>query len=148
MANSAAQDRENALTLLRAALGDFDTKKPLNKILPHLPDFGKFEWMLTIIALEIELRVDIPEALSDRLSLSADRFCARVSALPKVDSPAYTLECLGLVAQALLSLELAPEPLEKGKRKATLRKSSVQRRKNPQKNDSHTKSAKRASSRV
>lgn len=109
MSRSPSPDYEKALTLLKAALGDFNPKQPLKRIIAGVPDFGAFEWMLTILGLEIDLRVDIPEALADKRGLSADEFCKRLAKLPKVDSPGYTLECLGLVAQALLSLEVGSD---------------------------------------
>lgn len=98
-------DYEKSLALLEAALGSFDPKQPLAKLIKRVPDFGAFEWMLTIIGLEIDLRIDIPESLTDNLERTAEDFARRVSRLPKIDSAGYTLECLGLLAQALLSLD-------------------------------------------
>jgi hypothetical protein len=133
MAKSASQDYEKALALLRTALGDFDPNKPLSKVIAQLPDFGKFEWMLTIIGLEIDLRVDIPEALADDFDRTAKTFAKLVVGLPKVDSPGYTLECLGLVAQALLSLDLSTEPTERRTRKQPSHKAAARGAKAPRK---------------
>lgn len=110
MAKATSPDYDRAQALMRAALGTFDSKKSLSKVLAQVPDFGRFEWMLTIIGLEIDLRIDIPEALADDHSCSVNDFCKAVAKLPKVDSAGYTLECLGLVAQALLSLDLPVGP--------------------------------------
>lgn len=126
---SPSPDYEKALTLLQAALGDFNPKQPLKRVIADVPDFGAFEWMLTILGLEIDLRVDIPEALADNQARSADEFCKRLAKLPKVDSPGYTLECLGLVAQALLSLEVGSEAnsdskIERGANRAAKKKAA------------------------
>lgn len=121
MTKTVSSEYGKALTLLCAALGAVDPKKSLGKVLARVPDFGNFEWMLTIIGLEIDLRVDIPESLADDRTQTVDSFCRAVAQLPKVDSPGYTLECLGLVAQALLSLDVASEPAEKAPRKAAAR---------------------------
>ncbi len=117
MTKTPAEDREKLLSLLRAAVGDFDLNKPLSKLISQVPDFGRFEWMLTVIGIEIDLRVDIPESIADDLKQTANKFCSRVLRLPKVDSPGYTLECLGLVAQALLSLDTTTESAGPAKRK-------------------------------
>lgn len=109
MPKPTSADYDKALRLLKAAVGDFEPRDSLKRIISLSKDFGAFEWMLTIIGLEIDLRVDIPESLSDDHTRSASDFCKLVAKLPKVDSPGYTLECLGLVAQALLSLDLPVE---------------------------------------
>jgi hypothetical protein len=109
MAKSASPDIDRALALLHAALGEFNPKHTLKRILSQVPDFGSFEWMLTIIGLEIDLRVDIPEPTADDHNQTAADFCRAVASLPRIDSDGYTLECLGLVAQALLSLEITGE---------------------------------------
>lgn len=106
MPKTKTANQDKALQLLKAALGDFDPKRSLHQIISKTKDFGTFEWMLTIIGLEIDLRVDIPESLADDHSRSANEFCKLVAKLPPIDSPGYTLECLGMVAQALLSLDL------------------------------------------
>ena len=123
-------NQDKALQLLKAALGDFEPKRPLHHIISNTKDFGTFEWMLTIIGLEIDLRVDIPEALADNHSRSANEFCKLVAKLPQVDSPGYTLECLGMVAQALLSLDLPvqAEKRAKTKRSTSSPKKSVRKR--------------------
>jgi hypothetical protein len=110
MPRTPSADHEKALQLLKAALGEFEPNRSLKRIISSNKEFGNFEWMLTIIGLEIDLRVDIPESLSDHHDQSANEFCKLVAKLPKVDAPGYTLECLGLVAQALLSLDLPTEP--------------------------------------
>ncbi|HMA96240.1 MAG TPA: hypothetical protein VKP30_26315 [Polyangiaceae bacterium] len=127
MTRSPSPDYEKALILLKAALGEFKPGQPLKRILSNVPDFGPFEWMLTILGLEIDLRVDIPESLADNQSRSASEFCTRVAKLPKVDSPGYTLECLGMVAQALLSLELGSDPGAQRSAKGAARKKASRR---------------------
>ncbi|HEY5960985.1 MAG TPA: hypothetical protein VIV60_30725 [Polyangiaceae bacterium] len=109
MAKSNPPEYDRALSLLHAALGEFNPNQPLKQLLPHVPDFGSFEWMLTIIGLEIDLRVDIPERIADDHSRTAAAFCRTVASLPKIDTPGYTLECLGMVAQALLTLDVSSE---------------------------------------
>jgi hypothetical protein len=149
MAKKSSPDQEKALSLLRAALGDIDEKRPLSELIAKVPDFGSFEWMLTIIGLEIDLRVDIPESLADGLERTAADFARRVAELPKIDSPAYTLECLGLVAQALLNLDLAPEPAQRRStsavHKAPVRGSKVPRKKALSNKRKVTKKAPKAS---
>jgi hypothetical protein len=105
MAKPNDTDHQQVLHLLRAALGDIDPKQPLHKLFAKAPQCGPFEWMLSILAMEIDLRVDIPEKLADDRKLTAETFATRVAALPKINFPTYTLDCLALVAQALLSIE-------------------------------------------
>jgi hypothetical protein len=105
MAKTNDTDLQKVLHLLRAALGDINPKQPLHKLFAKAPQCGPFEWMLSILAMEIDLRVNIPEKLADNRDLTAEAFAAKVAALPKIDFPTYTLDCLALVAQALLSLE-------------------------------------------
>lgn len=123
-------NQDKALQLLKAALGDFEPKRSLDQIISNTKDFGTFEWMLTIIGLEIDLCVDIPESLADDHSRSANEFCKLVAKLPRIDSPGYTLECLGMVAQALLSLDLPvqAEKQAKTKRPTSGAKKSVRKR--------------------
>jgi hypothetical protein len=146
MAQSHSADYDQSLALLEAALGSIAPKKPLARLMKSVPDFGAFEWMLTIIGLEIELRVDIPEALADNLERTAEDFARRVSKLPKVDSPGYTLECLGLLAQALLSLDTETEPTTKRTRGQVAHKAPARGATAPRKKAAQAKRAARASS--
>jgi len=128
MANDTVRDASQVLALLRASLGDIDPKKSLKRLFEDAPQCGPFEWMLTILAIEIDLRVDVPEKLADNRKQTAAQFADKVSRLRKVASSTYTLDCLGLVAQALLLLE--PEVEEspaKTKRSTTQRKQSAKR---------------------
>lgn len=105
MANANTRDTAQVIALLRAALGAIDPKQPLKRLFEKAPQCGPFEWMLTILAIEIDLRVDVPEALADNRKITAEQFAIKVSQLPKITSSTYTLDCLGLVAQALLLIE-------------------------------------------
>jgi len=144
MAPSRPSEYEKSLALLEAALGSFDRRKPLGKLMQRVPDFGAFEWMLTIIGLEIDLRVDIPESLADALDSTADDFAKRVSSLPKIDSPSYTLECLGLLAQALLSLDVGSEPEKTRARVRATHKAPARGARTPRKKAAQAKRAARA----
>jgi hypothetical protein len=127
--NANSQDTQKVLALLRAALSDFDPKAPLARVFEKAPKCGPFEWMLCILSIEIDLRVDIPEKLADNRKLSALEFAQKVAALPRINSDTYTIECLALVAQALLALDLGGDGPEssskttrgarKGAKKAT-----------------------------
>jgi hypothetical protein len=141
MAIPRSADYEKSLALLAAALGSFNPKQPLAKILKRVADFGKFEWMLTIIGLEIDLRVDIPESLADGLDRTAEDFAQLVAKLPKIDSPGYTLECLGLVAQALLSLDVGADPAEQPARGQSAHKAPARGARSPRKKASKAKRA-------
>lgn len=125
MAKVSSNDESQVIALLKGALGDVDTKQTLGKIATDTPAFGSFEWMLTILAIEIDLRVDIPEPLSDNRKLTLQQFAAKVAALPKVASKTFTLDSLVLLAQALLTLDVegAEEP-KKTTRKATAKKAA------------------------
>jgi hypothetical protein len=128
MANDTARDTSQVLALLRASLGDIDPKKSLKRLFEDAPQCGPFEWMLTILAIEIDLRVDVPEKLSDNRKQTAAQFADKVSRLPKVASSTYTLDCLGLVAQALLLLEpVAEDEPARTKRAKTQRKQPAKR---------------------
>ncbi len=144
MAKPPSADYEKSLGLLAAALGSFNPKQPLAKILKRVPDFGKFEWMLTIIGLEIDLRVDIPESLADGLERTPEDFSQLVAKLPKVDSPGYTLECLGLVAQALLSLDVGTDPALQPVRGQAAHKATARGTKSPRKKAALAKRATKA----
>lgn len=99
------QPNDRVLALLRASLGDLNPKESLKRLFEKAPQCGPFEWMLTILAIEIDLRVDIPEKLADDRKVTAAQFAEKVCRLPQVSGETYTLDCLGLVAQALLHLE-------------------------------------------
>ncbi|MGC4070731.1 MAG: hypothetical protein QM784_39875 [Polyangiaceae bacterium] len=138
MANPNDTDLQKVLHLLRAALGDIDPKQPLHKLFASAPQCGPFEWMLSILAMEIDLRVDIPEKLADDRKLTAEAFAKRVAALPKIDFPTYTLDCLALVAQALLSLE-SENPSRTSGIAGTRRKGATATRKSGTKTSSRTR---------
>jgi hypothetical protein len=129
MANENAQDTAQVIALLRAALGNIDTNQPLKRLFEKAPQCGPFEWMLTILAIEIDLRVDVPEKLADNRKLTAAQFAKKVCSLPKVTSGTYTLDCLGLVAQALLLLEpeIAEEKPQKKRAPATRKKAPAKK---------------------
>jgi hypothetical protein len=98
------------MTILRAAAGAVTPSTKLTTLFQCNPDFGKLEWMIAVLAIEIELGVEIPESIADDHRQTVSRFAARVTALPRIDSPEYTLDRLSLLAQALLSSEEGSSP--------------------------------------
>jgi hypothetical protein len=116
MAKVSSSDESQVIALLKGAFGDFDPKQTLGKIFDVTPAFGRFEWMLTILAIEIDLHVDIPERLAHNRKLTVKQFVAKVAQLPKLTSKTNTLDCLVLLAQALLTLDAEVEDEPKAAR--------------------------------
>jgi len=57
-------------------------------------------WLLMILAIEIDLQVDIPDRLADGRGISLDRFVDRVLALPTKNDPFWTFSRLEGLAGA------------------------------------------------
>jgi len=57
-------------------------------------------WLLMILAIEIDLQVDIPDRLADGHGISLDRFVDRVLALPTKNDPFWTFSRLEGLAGA------------------------------------------------
>jgi hypothetical protein len=147
MAKFTARDYEKTIALLRASLGDINLKEPLKRLFEKAPQCGPFEWMLAILAIEIDLRVDVPEELADARQLTAEQFAKKVVQLPRLSSDTYTLDCLGLVAQALLHLEPESSESTTTKRKASRAKAGSKTKKAaPQGKPAASKAKKAASS--
>jgi len=148
MAKANAQDIEQVTTLLRASLGRFDPTVPLSHCFAKAPNCGPFEWMLTILSIEIDLKIEIPEKLSDNRKLKGADWVAKVAALPKVNSKTYTLDCLSLVAQALLLLEsVEVEPAKASPSKKVRAKKSPAKKSPAKKSPAKKAPAKKAATR-
>ncbi len=75
-----------------------------------------FDWMLFIMSLEIDLKVQIPERLVRPKKLTSLQFAKAIAALPQVKSEEHTLETLQFLAGALFG-EGEPKPARKASKK-------------------------------
>ncbi len=96
-------DRDRVLALIRAAAGAVTPTTTTRALLEHNPDFGTFEWMVTILAIEIELGVELDEKMAQPSRAPLARFAERVAALPRIDDPGFTLDRLNLLVEACLA---------------------------------------------
>jgi hypothetical protein len=76
----------------------------------------EFDWMLFIMSLEIDLKVQVPERLVKPSKLTLIQFAKAVTALPRVKSEEHTLETLQFLAGALLG-ESESRPARKALKK-------------------------------
>lgn len=70
-----------------------------------LDGLGDLEWLLVVLSIETELKVDVPDTLASDRRLSVGAFVARVKALPRVDDPLWNLGRFGMLTTALLEHE-------------------------------------------
>jgi len=91
------------LELIRAAAGAVTPSTTTRALLEHNPDFGTFEWMVTILAIEIELRVEIDEKLARPSRVPLSKFAEQVAAQPRITDPAFTIDRLNLLVEACLA---------------------------------------------
>lgn len=96
-------DRDRVLELIRAAAGAVTPSTTTRALLEHNPDFGTFEWMVTILAIEIELRVEIDEKLARPSRVPLSKFAEQVAAQPRITDPAFTIDRLNLLVEACLA---------------------------------------------
>jgi len=66
------------------------------------PELDRFDWLLLIMSLEIDLRVRVPQRLVEPKAQSVAQFAKAIAALPKVTSEQHTLDELQLLASVLL----------------------------------------------
>jgi len=74
------------------------------------PGLDRFDWLLFIMSLEIDLKVRIPQRLVEPRAQSVAQFANAIAALRKVTSEDHTLDTLRLLASALLGEGDSPSP--------------------------------------
>lgn len=92
------------------------TLAPTDRLSKLTDTVSAIEWVLVVLAIESELKVAVPDALTSKRTLRVSEFVDRVVLLPKVDDPFWSLNRLGLLAGALLPD--APEKKATAKRAA------------------------------
>jgi hypothetical protein len=82
------------------------------------PGLDRFDWLLFIMSLEIDLKVRIPQRLVEPKAQSIAQFAKAIAALRKVTSEDHTLDTLRLLASALLGDGDSPNPRQPGGKRA------------------------------
>lgn len=80
-----------------AGIGTLDGWRPLS-LLVEAGD--EINWLLIILSIEVELKVDIPDSLADGADISVSEFIARVVALPRVTNPFWTFDRFSVLERA------------------------------------------------
>ena len=102
MQRTASADARRIVHLIKASGGPDDPKAPLSALFLSPCCLDQLDWLLLVVAIEIDTRVEIPGSLIRARSMSIEHFANRVAALPKIARETHTLEMLSLVSQALL----------------------------------------------
>jgi len=102
MQRTASADARRIVHLIKAAGGPEDPKAPLASLFLSPCRLDQLDWLLLVVAIEIDARVEIPASLIRARAMSIEHFANRVAALPKIARETHTLEMLSLVSQALL----------------------------------------------
>lgn len=85
-----------------ADIAAFDGGQPLSLLVSACDGIS---WVLIVLSIETELKVDIPDEVADATDVSVNEFIARVLALPKVNNPFWTFDRLSRLASALVGEE-------------------------------------------
>jgi hypothetical protein len=78
------------------------TETKLADLLQEPDGLGDLDWVLVVLSLEIDLRVNVPEKLAESHKLTIGEFAAKVAALPEQDDPYWTLNRLSTLTDAIL----------------------------------------------
>ncbi len=105
MSAAVSESSRHVFELLRSVNPDFGPQTTLRQLRAKAPDVTGFDWMLIILALEIDLCVEIPPQLADDPRLTVERFAARIAALPRVRDASFTLDRLTLLSEALFAAD-------------------------------------------
>ena len=90
--------------MLSARYGTAAPNTTLGALQRRNPQLDRFDWLLLVIAIEIDLKVRLPARLIEAERKTAGDFARAIASLPKVDSAGHTLEMLTLLSQALTEL--------------------------------------------
>ena len=92
--------------MLSAHYGAAPPNTTLGALRRRNPQLDRFDWLLLVIAIEIDLKVRLPARLIEAERKTLGEFAGTIASLPKVDSADHTLEMLTLLSQALTDLPL------------------------------------------
>ncbi len=106
MAERPKSRETRVVQLVQSALeGQVDPASPLSALRAARPDFSGLDWAVLLLALEVELRIEIPERMGQAKRLSLRDFAKRVAALSPVERVSFTFERLQLLTEALLAVD-------------------------------------------
>ena len=116
------QNQDDASVVIHMISSRYGAAPP-NTLLGSLrrsnPQLDRFDWMLLIVGIEIDLKVRLPSRLIEADRKSIAQFAHAIATLPKVTSSSHTLDTLALLAQALLGdhgVNTQPRKRTQGKR--------------------------------
>lgn len=75
----------------------FSGSMPLGR---YVAGVNELNWVLLILTVETELKLDIPDKLASAKRIPVNEFIERVLALPKVDDPFWNLNRMTTMAAA------------------------------------------------
>ncbi len=77
----------------------------VTEILDGPEGLGDPNWLLMILAMQIDLKVEVPNDLIANHELTVGEFAKRISELPTTDVDKWTLICLNMAVEYFLSSE-------------------------------------------
>lgn len=120
-----AGDEAHVLRLIEARYGTALPQTKLRSLLQRNPQLDHLDWSLLLIAIEIDLRVNMEPALLDVGRWTVGKFARAVASLPKVRSVTHTVDLITLLADELL--RTPSDPVENQDRSTVRRRSSKSR---------------------
>ena len=101
-------------------LAQFSGSMPLGR---YVDAVNELNWVLMILTIETELKLDVPDKLAAARRISVDDFVERVLALPKVEDPFWNLNRMTTMAAAFAEGRAAAKKAPA--KKSAARKSSA-----------------------
>ncbi len=89
--------------MLNARYGSAPSNTTLGALRRRNPQLDRFDWLLLVISIEIDLKVRVPARLIESERKTLAQFAKAIASLPRVNSASHTLEMLTLLSQALMS---------------------------------------------
>ncbi len=100
-----ANDVSYVTQLLGVHYGAALSSTSLGSLRRKNPQLDRFDWLLLIVALEIDLKVRVPQRLIDANRVTIAQFARKIASMPKVTEVNHTLEMLKLLAQGMLGAD-------------------------------------------
>jgi hypothetical protein len=98
-----SNDASIVVQIVSARYGSVPGNTKLSSLRRQNPQLDRFDWLLLVIAIEIDLKVRLPARLIEAEGMTVSEFARAIAALRKVSSRAHTLETVTLLAQALIA---------------------------------------------
>ncbi len=98
-----SNDASIVVQVLSARYGSVSRNTKLSSLRRQNPQLDRFDWLLLVIAIEIDLKVHLPSRLIEAEGMTVSEFARAIAALRKVSSRAHTLDTVTLLAQALMT---------------------------------------------